>query len=73
MKAGEQIGTLTMSLRRALKEVDALKKKGCGHKKRLGELCKGKEHAEYERDGLEAKLERAQCEREKFTDAVSRV
>lgn len=39
----------------------------------LDELREGKERAEYERDGLEAKLQRAQQKRGKCSDAVNRV
>lgn len=73
MKEEEQLGTLSALSEQAQKEVAALKKEKGGATEGFDELREGKERAAYERDGLKAKLQLAQREREKGADAVHRV
>lgn len=70
MKAREQTGTLTASLKQSQREADALRKKEATVTQELENLCGGMERAEYEPDGFKAKLQRAKRKREKFVDAV---
>lgn len=63
MKASEQNGTLTASLEQDKKEVVELKKEKDAALQESGDVRYGTEHAEYKRDKLQAKLQRARPER----------
>lgn len=73
MKAGKQIGALTASLEQVLKKVDVLKMEKATLAQNLDERRECKDRAEYDHDGLEAMLQRAERERRKCEVAVNRV
>lgn len=59
MKTGELVRTLAASLEQAKKKVGELKKKVDAAFKELGKLPESWERAEYERDELQVKQQRA--------------
>lgn len=73
LKAGERIGSLAASLEQAEKGVEKLKKGRETVIRVVGKLCRKKACVEDERDGLQAKLQRAERKRDRYINAVNRV
>lgn len=73
MKAAEEIGSLTTSLENAKKAAADFKKERDEPQLVVAGLRKDVEQATYDRDGLQARLQLARRDREKYVNAVEEV
>lgn len=71
IRTGQQIGALATTQVQAVKDVKELKKARAFSMQELCTLHEGKECAAYERDGLQAKLQRAEREQDRYVHAVT--
>lgn len=72
-KAAEIVGALTTSVEQDLGKIGEMKKEKDAVARELSKLSDGLERVEYNRDDLQAMLQLAQREWEKYVEAVNRV
>lgn len=73
MKTAEQVGALTASLEQTGNNGEELKRESESVTREMDTLSKKRKFVEHERDGLQAKLRRANCDLDRHADAFNRV